>query len=62
MNSKTEKELRTKASAIARDWNKYCNFFGGRNLETKEEFENDDLQERENYLFDILKTDYLMKN
>jgi hypothetical protein len=35
---------------IASNWDKYCDFFGGKNLESKESFESGDIQERLNYL------------
>lgn len=37
---------------IAKDWDMYCDFFGGRNLETEEEFINGDIEERISYLIE----------
>lgn len=35
---------------IASDWDAYCDFFGGRNLESQAEFEEGDIEERAEYL------------
>jgi hypothetical protein len=49
-NTKTKRVMKKELLIVATDYDVYCDYFGGKNLESREEFENGDLNERIKYL------------